>query len=66
MTVGACDLLTSVGTAAMLFPVAKLPIRDTGHGANTVQVSPPVTYLDTTATHILVGPRGRSPAAGGG
>ncbi len=53
--VGACDLLFSVGTSAMVFPAANLPIQASDHGAAVAQVNPVSTRLDKVAAHNLVG-----------
>jgi NAD-dependent deacetylase len=55
---GACDLLFSVGTSAVVWPAALLPEQAGRSGATVVQVNPQETPLDHLAHHNLRGQAG--------
>jgi NAD-dependent deacetylase len=46
----ACDLVIAVGTSALVYPAAALPLTGISHGAALVQVNPDTTDLDRYAT----------------
>ncbi|KOF53217.1 hypothetical protein AD428_15035 [Achromobacter sp. DMS1] len=51
-----CDLLLSVGTSALVYPAAELPLLALSKGAVVAQVNPAATPLDARAHHNLHGP----------
>lgn len=61
--VGACDLLFSIGTSAMVYPAANLPVQASIRGAVIVQVNPSTTSLDRLAAYNLNGPAAEIMAA---
>ncbi len=44
-TIGACDLLVSVGTSAVVYPAAQLPLLAKRAGAHTIEINPEATPL---------------------
>jgi NAD-dependent deacetylase len=50
-----CDVLFSIGTSAMVYPAATLPIDAAKRGVCVIQINPQPTSLDETATHNLRG-----------
>ncbi|MCX7170019.1 MAG: NAD-dependent deacylase [Proteobacteria bacterium] len=53
-----CDLIFSIGTSAMVYPAAELPLEAARQGATIVQVNPNATNLDDFAHFNLRGPAG--------
>ena len=54
----ACDLLFSIGTSALVYPAAELPLRAARRGAVVVQVNPQPTGPDQLARFNLTGAAG--------
>ena len=54
----ACDLFFSVGTSALVHPVAALPLEAAENGARTVEVNPDQTPVSVWMDHRLSGPAG--------
>jgi NAD-dependent deacetylase len=54
----AADLFITVGTSAIVYPAAALPIEASQHGAITVEVNPSPTALSEEMDFILRGPAG--------
>jgi NAD-dependent deacetylase len=54
-----CDLVLAVGTSALVYPAAALPLTAISHGATLVQVNPDRTELDDLATFRLRGTAAR-------
>jgi NAD-dependent deacetylase len=54
----AADLFITVGTSAIVYPAAALPIEASQHGAITVEVNPNPTPLSGEMDFILRGPSG--------
>lgn len=52
---GDCDLFLSIGTSALVYPAAELPLRALRAGATVAQVNPAATPLDTHAHFNLRG-----------
>jgi NAD-dependent deacetylase len=52
------DLFITVGTSAIVYPAAALPIEASQHGAITVEVNPRPTPLSGEMDFILRGPSG--------
>jgi NAD-dependent deacetylase len=50
-----CDLLLSIGTSALVYPAAELPLRALAAGATVAQINPAATPLDARAHHNLRG-----------
>lgn len=53
-----CEVLLSVGTSALVWPAAQLPIDAAQHGATVVQINPDKTPLDDVAHYNLQGKAG--------
>jgi len=53
-----CDLLFSIGTSAVVWPAAQLPIEAARSGATVIQVNPDKTALDQVADYNLHGQAG--------
>jgi NAD-dependent SIR2 family protein deacetylase len=53
-----CDVLFSVGTSAVVWPAAQLPIEAARSGATVIQVNPEKTDLDKVAHYNLHGQAG--------
>lgn len=53
-----CDALFSIGTSAVVYPAAQIPILALGRGATVVQVNPEPTELDDRLSHNLHGKAG--------
>lgn len=58
-----CDVLLSIGTSAVVYPAAGLPLEAARRGACVIQVNPTVTELDAVAQHNLRGKAGQVLAA---
>ncbi|MFB1488440.1 MULTISPECIES: NAD-dependent deacetylase [unclassified Thiocapsa] len=54
-----CDLVLVVGTSALVYPAAVLPLTALEHGAGLVQINPDVTDLDDLATFRIRGTAAR-------
>lgn len=54
-TIGCCDLLVSVGTSGVVFPVAQLPLLARQAGATLVEINPEPTPLSHVYDHRLRG-----------
>ncbi|MGE8655963.1 MAG: SIR2 family NAD-dependent protein deacylase [Achromobacter sp.] len=52
---GDCDLFLSIGTSALVYPAAELPLRALRAGATVAQVNPAATPLDARAHFNLRG-----------
>lgn len=50
-----CDFLFCIGTSALVYPAADLPVQAAKRGVTIVQVNPLSTELDRLATHHLIG-----------
>ncbi|WP_275531891.1 SIR2 family NAD-dependent protein deacylase, partial [Cronobacter sakazakii] len=50
-----CELFFSIGTSALVYPAAELPLRAARAGATVVQVNPAPTPLDAHADFNLRG-----------
>ncbi|MFF0815481.1 NAD-dependent deacetylase [Rhodococcus sp. NPDC003318] len=46
-----CDLLVVVGTSAVVYPAAELPLRALRAGATVIEINPEPTALTTAVTH---------------
>ncbi len=53
-----CDLFFSIGTSAIVYPAAALPITAKQRGAYLVEINVTETELSTLADEVLVGPSG--------
>lgn len=53
-----CDVLFSIGTSAVVYPAAVLPLEAAERGACVIQVNPQPTELDSTARYNLRGKAG--------
>ncbi|MCX7177927.1 MAG: NAD-dependent deacylase [Proteobacteria bacterium] len=53
-----CDVVFSIGTSALVYPAAGLPVEAARRGAVVVQVNPTATSLDEIATFNLRGAAG--------
>jgi NAD-dependent deacetylase len=53
-----CDVLFSIGTSAVVWPAAQLPIEAARYGATVIQVNPEKTDLDKVAHYNLHGQAG--------
>jgi NAD-dependent deacetylase len=53
-----CDVLFSVGTSAVVWPAAQLPIEAARSGATVIQINPEKTDLDQVAHYNLYGQAG--------
>jgi NAD-dependent deacetylase len=54
-----CDVFLSIGTSAVVYPAAALPLNALRAGAVVVEVNPNGTALTAQATCCLSGPSGR-------
>jgi NAD-dependent deacetylase len=54
-----CQVFFSIGTSALVYPAASLPIEALNAGALVVEVNPQETPLTRRAAHFLQGPSGR-------
>ncbi len=54
-----CDLCLSIGTSALVYPAAQLPLDAAARGVAVIQINPEVTPLDGVATWSLRGPAAR-------
>ncbi|MEC4747528.1 NAD-dependent deacylase [Methylomicrobium sp. Wu6] len=54
----ACDVLLSIGTSALVWPAAQLPIDAARHGAVVVQINPDQTPLNAVARYNIQGKAG--------
>ncbi len=57
--IAGCDLLVSIGTSAVVYPAAQLPLVATKGGAVTVEINLEDTPLSHIYQHRLRGPAGR-------
>jgi NAD-dependent deacetylase len=55
---GCCDLFLSVGTSALVYPAADLPLVALRAGATVVEINPQPTALTDRVHHALQGPAG--------
>ena len=55
---GGCDLFLSVGTSAVVYPAASLPLIARDHGAYVVEINPEVTELSSVADERIAAPAG--------
>lgn len=55
----ACDLFLSIGTSALVYPAASLPLSAKAGGAMVVEINPESTPLTARADYFLRGPSGR-------
>ncbi|MBD3218986.1 MAG: NAD-dependent protein deacylase [candidate division Zixibacteria bacterium] len=53
-----CDLFFSIGTSAIVYPAAALPITAKQRGAYLVEINVTETELSTLADEVLLGPSG--------
>jgi len=51
----ACDVFFSIGTAAVVYPAAALPIEALRRGATLVEINPQPTALTAHANFVLAG-----------
>ena len=58
LAVNNCDLLVSIGTSAVVWPAAQLPIDAAQSGATIIQINPDKTALDRVAHYNLHGQAG--------
>lgn len=54
--IAACDCLVSVGTSAVVYPAAQLPLIALENGATLIEINPQDTPLSRFYTHHLRGP----------
>ncbi len=54
-SVAECDLLLSIGTSALVYPAAQLPLEAAERGVPVAQINPEPTPLDAIATWSLRG-----------
>ncbi|HXJ57614.1 MAG TPA: NAD-dependent deacylase [Verrucomicrobiae bacterium] len=54
-----CEVFLSVGTSALVYPAASLPLEALRAGAVLVEINPQPTPLTPHATHFLCGPSGQ-------
>jgi NAD-dependent deacetylase len=54
-----CDVFLCIGTSAVVFPAASLPIEALAAGATVVEVNPEPTPFTQRAQFVLAGPAGR-------
>jgi NAD-dependent deacetylase len=52
------DLFLSIGTSAVVYPAASLPLMAKEHGAYLVEINPAPTPLTSAADEFLQGPSG--------
>jgi NAD-dependent deacetylase len=53
-----CDVFLSIGTSALVYPAASLPIEALDRGAIVVEVNPEPTPLSPKADYVLTGSAG--------
>ena len=53
-----CDMFLCIGTSALVYPAAALPIEAVKSGATLVEINPSVTPLSSEADFVLRGPAG--------
>jgi NAD-dependent deacetylase len=58
-----CDVFLSVGTSALVYPVAALPFEALDNGATVVEVNPEPTPLTSSAAFVLTAPAGAALSA---
>lgn len=54
-----CDLFLCIGTSAVVYPAAGLPVRALASGATLVVINPDETSLSAKAHYVLRGPAGK-------
>ena len=54
-----CDVFFSIGTSAVVYPAASLPIEALHGGATVIEINPQATELSARATFSLRGPSGQ-------
>ncbi len=52
----ACDLLVSIGTSAVVFPAAQMPLEARNVGATLIEINPEETRLSSFYDHCMRGP----------
>jgi NAD-dependent deacetylase len=55
----ACDVFLCIGTSAVVYPAASLPIEALDAGATVVEVNPEPTPFTSRAHFVLAGPAGK-------
>lgn len=53
-----CDVFVSIGTSALVYPAADLPLMALDSGATVIEVNPAATPLSARASFMLQGPAG--------
>ncbi|HKI70451.1 MAG TPA: NAD-dependent deacylase [Verrucomicrobiae bacterium] len=53
-----CDIFFSIGTSALVYPAALLPLEALAGGATVVEINPQATSLTPKADFVLSGPAG--------
>lgn len=53
-----CDVFFSIGTSALVYPAADLPLTALAQGATVVEINPASTPLSAQASFVLQGPSG--------
>ncbi len=53
-----CDVFLCIGTSAVVYPAASLPLEALQHQATVIEINPEVTPLTSRASYVLNGPAG--------
>ena len=53
-----CDVFLSIGTSAVVYPAASLPLHALEHGATVIEINPDPTPLTDKADYVLTGAAG--------
>ena len=53
-----CDVFLSIGTSAVVYPAASLPVHALEHGVTVIEINPDPTPLTDKADYVLTGPAG--------
>ncbi len=53
-----CDVFLCIGTSAVVYPAASLPLEALQHRATVIEINPEVTPLTSKASYVLNGPAG--------
>jgi NAD-dependent deacetylase len=54
-----CDVFLCIGTSAVVYPAASLPLEALANQATVIEINPDPTPLSPKASHVLNGPAGK-------
>ncbi|MGZ3159299.1 MAG: SIR2 family NAD-dependent protein deacylase [Burkholderiaceae bacterium] len=54
-----CDVLFAIGTSALVYPAAEIPIKARRYGATVISVNPEASGMDSSAQYYLQGAAGK-------